>query len=207
MVGEPALIEAKKALRAAARARREMAHAELADRAGTSARDNFLAAIEIAAGTIIGGYWPFHDEIDSRPLFRYFHARGHDCGLPVITGPSSGAKVRPLEFRPWRPGITLARGRLGEPVPAPDADYGTGGLSPDILLVPLLAFDRNGYRIGYGGGHFDATIAYLRTAKPLLAIGLAYSAQEVDAVPREPHDQRLDWIVTERDAHQIEKDN
>jgi 5-formyltetrahydrofolate cyclo-ligase len=92
-------------------------------------------------------------------------------------------------------------------VPPPDADYGTGELSPDILLVPLLAFDARGYRIGYGGGHFDATLAELRAAKPILAVGLAYAAQEVDEVPREPHDERLDWIVTEREARQIKKDN
>ena len=205
IAGGPALTEAKSALRATARARRAAAHAELADRAGASARDNLLAAIEVAAGVVLGGYWPFRDEIDSRPLFHHFHSHGHDCGLPVITGPTSGGRVLPLAFRPWRPEMRLAKGRLGEPVPAPDADYGTGELSPDILLVPLLAFDARGYRIGYGGGHFDATIADLRAAKPILAVGLAYSAQEVGAVPRGPHDQRLDWIVTERDAHHIER--
>lgn len=207
MAGGPALTEAKSALRAGARARRAAAHADLAPRAGADARDNLLAAIEVAAGAVLGGYWPFREEMDSRPLFHHFHASGHACGLPVITGPASGGRVRPLEFRPWRPGMKLAKGRLGEPVPAPDADYGTGELSPDILLVPLLAFDASGYRIGYGGGHFDATIADLRATKPLLAVGLAYSAQEVDAVPREPHDERLDWIVTERQARRIKKDD
>ncbi|MCZ6859537.1 MAG: 5-formyltetrahydrofolate cyclo-ligase [Alphaproteobacteria bacterium] len=206
MPGGPTRIEAKSVLRATARARRATAHADLADRAGDSARDNLLAAIEVATGMVLGGYWPFRDEIDSRPLFHHFHARGHECGLPVIIGASAGVKVRPLIFRPWRPEMKLAKGRLGEPVPAPDADYGTGELIPDILLVPLLAFDLHGYRIGYGGGHFDATIASLRAAKPILAVGLAYSAQEIDIVPREPHDQRLDWIVTEHGVHQIEKD-
>lgn len=207
MAGGPALTEAKSALRASARARRAAAHAELAGRAGASVRDNLLAAIEVAAGAVLGGYWPFRDELDSRPLFHHFHARGHACGLPVITGPASGGRVRPLAFRPWRPEMKLAKGRLGEPVPPPDADYGTGELSPDILLVPLLAFDARGYRIGYGGGHFDATLAELRAAKPILAVGLAYAAQEVDEVPHEARDERLDWIVTEREARQIKKDN
>ncbi|MHA1536137.1 MAG: 5-formyltetrahydrofolate cyclo-ligase [Alphaproteobacteria bacterium] len=210
MAGGPAPIpapsEAKSALRATARARRAAAHAESAASAGAAVRDNFLAAIEVAADAVLGGYWPFRDEIDARPLFHHFHARGHPCGLPVIVGAGSGARVRPLIFRPWRPEMKLAKGRLGEPVPPPDADYGTGELSPDILLVPLLAFDRRGYRVGYGGGHFDATIAGLRAAKPILAVGLGYSVQEVDCVPFEPHDQRLDWIVTERAAQPSQKD-
>jgi len=192
--------EAKHALRTTAKARRAVAHAALADTAGAHIRDNLLAAIEVAQGAVLGGYWPFREEIDARPLFHHFHARGHQCGLPVITGATSGDNIRPLVFRPWRPEMKLAKGRLGEPVPAPDADYGTGELSPDILLVPLLAFDRRLYRIGYGGGHFDATIAGLRATKPIIAAGLAYSAQEVDLVPNEPHDQRLDWIITERGA-------
>ncbi len=204
MAGGPALTEAKSALRASARARRAAAHGALADRAGAAVRDHLLAAIEVAVGAVLGGYWPFRDELDARPLFHHFHASGHACGLPVITGPAARGRVRPLSFRPWRPDMKLAKGRLGEPVPAPDADYEAAELSPDILLVPLLAFDAGGYRIGYGGGHFDATIAALRAAKPILAVGLAYSAQEVDAVPREAHDERLDWIVTERQARQIE---
>lgn len=205
--GGPTPDDTKSALRATARARRAVAHADLASRAGIGLRDNFLAAVEVAASAVLGGYWPFGEEIDSRPLFEHFHAQGHACGLPVIAGPGAGVKFRPLIFQPWRPGMTLAKGRLGEPVPAPDADYEASELSPDILLVPLLAFDARGYRIGYGGGHFDATISALRVAKPILAVGLAYSAQQVEAVPREPHDQRLDWIVTEQEVHKIQKDS
>jgi 5-formyltetrahydrofolate cyclo-ligase len=197
----------KRALRAHARARRAEAHAqaqthaEVDGTAGEKLRENVLAAIEIPRDAVIGSYWPFRDEIDCAPLLQHLHDAGHEIGLPVVTARAKGGIPRPMTFRPWRPGMRLAKGRLGEPTPPPDADYGAGDLMPTILFVPLLAFDRRGYRIGYGGGNFDATIAARRAAgAPLTAVGLAYAAQEVETVPTEPHDQPLDWIVTEREA-------
>jgi 5-formyltetrahydrofolate cyclo-ligase len=195
---------AKRELRAHARARRAEAHAALGEAAGGLLRDNMLAAIEIPRDAVIGSYWPFRDEIDCTPLLRHLHDAEHEIGLPVVTAPAKDGRPRPMTFRPWRPGMRLAKGRLGEPTPPPDADYGAGDLVPTLLLVPLLAFDRRGYRIGYGGGNFDASIAALHAAGgTLTTVGIAYSAQEVDAVPTEPHDQALDWIVTERDAIKI----
>src|SRR5690606_6499006 len=139
-------------------------------------------------------YWPFGDEVDSRPLLHHFHEQGHVCAVAAVV-----ARGRPLVFRRWRPGQTFVAGSLGEPAPPPDAPE----VKPELLLVPLLAFDRRGYRLGYGGGYFDRTIAMLRAAPDMagvggvLAVGLAYAAQEVPALPTEGHDQRLDWIVTE----------
>lgn len=195
---------AKRELRARARTRRAEAHEALAKTAGAALRDNLLSAIDIPRDAVIGSYWPFRDEIDCAPLLRHLHGAGHEVGLPVVTAPAKDGRPRPMTFRPWRPGMRLAKGRLGEPTPPPDADYGAGDLTPSVLFVPLLAFDRRGYRIGYGGGNFDATIAASRAAgDPLTAVGIAYSAQEVEAVPTEPHDQALDWIVTEREAIKI----
>lgn len=194
----------KRDLRARARARRAEAHAALAGTAGDALRDVVLAAIAMPRGAVIGSYWPFRDEIDCAPLLRHLHGAGHEIGLPVVTARPKGGKPRPMTFRLWRPGMRLAKGRLGEPTPPPDADYGAGDLTPTILFVPLLAFDRHGFRIGYGGGNFDATIAALRAAGvSLVTIGFAYAAQEVAAVPTEPHDQALDWIATEREAIKI----
>jgi 5-formyltetrahydrofolate cyclo-ligase len=192
---------AKRDLRAHARARRAEAHEKLAEAAGEALRDTLLAAIDIPRGAVIGSYWPFRDEIDCVPLLHHLHGAGHEIGLPVVTARPKDGKPRPMTFRPWRPGMRLAKGRLGEPTPPPDADYGAGDLVPTVLIVPLLAFDRRGYRIGYGGGNFDASIAHLRaTGGQLLTIGVAYNAQEVETVPTEPHDEPLDWIVTEREA-------
>jgi len=196
--------EDKRALRAHARARRAEAHAALGASAGEALRDNALAALAIARDAVVGSYWPFRDEIDCTPLLRHLHAAGHAIGLPVVTARAKDGKVRAMTFRPWRPGMRLAKGRLGEPTPPPDADYGAGDLVPTLLLVPLLAFDRRGFRIGYGGGNFDASIAALRAAGGgFTAAGVAYAAQEVEAVPTEPHDQALDWIVTEREAVRV----
>lgn len=182
----------KAALREDAKRRRAEAHAELGADAGARVRDVLLASIELGRDAAVGSYWPFRDEIDSSAALEHFFADGHACGLPIAS-----AKGRPMVFRPWRPGMRLAKGRLGEPVPPPDADYFADDVVPSVLLVPLLAFDRRGFRLGYGGGYYDATIAALRTRGAVLAIGLAYAAQEIDAVPNEPHDQQLDWIVTE----------
>ena len=187
--------EAKRALRIGARERRAVAHAAHGPSAGIAARDRTLGALDIARDAVVCGYWPFRDELDSAPLLEHFHGAGHEIGLPVVL-----ARGRPMEFRPWRPGMRLAKGRLGEPVPPPDADYGAGDLVPALLFVPLLAFDRRGYRLGYGGGYFDLTIAQLRAAGDVAAVGLAYADQEVQSIPAEPHDQALDWIVTERAA-------
>jgi 5-formyltetrahydrofolate cyclo-ligase len=101
-------------------------------------------------------------------------------------------KGQPLVFRAWVPGDAMDKGVWGIPEPKPDKPV----LEPDILLVPLLAFDVDGCRLGYGGGFYDRTLARLRAIKPVVAIGLAYDEQRVNAVPHLDYDQRLDWVLT-----------
>jgi len=144
--------------------------------------------IEIVPGAVVAGYSPIRSEIDPTPLLRKLAAQGAQPALPVIT-----AGDQPLKFRGWASDDRLRRGRLGILEPPPDA----AELVPDILLVPLAAFDRLGHRIGYGAGHYDRTLAQLRALKAITAIGLAFAAQEVEAVPALLHDAALDYVLTE----------
>jgi 5-formyltetrahydrofolate cyclo-ligase len=144
--------------------------------------------IEIMPGAVVAGYSPIRSEIDPAPLLRKLAAPGVQLALPAIM-----ADDQPLKFRSWAFNDRLRRGRLGILEPAPDA----AELVPDILLVPLAAFDRLGHRIGYGAGHYDRTLQQLRELKAITAIGLAFAAQEVDAVPALLHDVALDYVLTE----------
>jgi len=137
----------------------------------------------------IAGYWPIRNEIDLRPLLLALADAGRDVALPVVVGPD-----RPLEFRRWRPGAVLADGRFGLSHP-PD---GAPAIEPDVLLVPLLAFDRRHHRLGWGAGFYDRTLAGLRARKRVLAIGVAYSAQRVDELPVDGWDEALDLVLTEQ---------
>jgi 5-formyltetrahydrofolate cyclo-ligase len=192
----PSLAQIKADLRRAAGKRRD-AHAGDA----TAIPDRFLAAVSIPPDAAVSGYWPMRGELDPRPLMTALSARGHGLCLPVVVG-----KDRPLLFRAWRPGDTLVPGGFGTQVP----DSGHEEIVPRLLLVPLLAFDRAGYRLGYGGGFYDRTLAdlragaALRAAGPVIAAGLAFSVQEMASVPHDANDARLDWIVTETEAIKIE---
>ena len=137
------------------------------------------------SGVVVSGFWPMGQEIDIRPLLHALHELGHPIALPVT--PKRG---QPLHFRRWRPGDALVRGPVGTSQPGPEAE----ALTPEWLLVPLLAFDRAGRRLGYGGGYYDRTLASLPGAT---AIGCAYAAQELDEVPAGPDDARLTAIATE----------
>jgi 5-formyltetrahydrofolate cyclo-ligase len=136
--------------------------------------------------TPVGAYWPIRSEVDPRPLMEALIARGQDVALSQILHPH-------LSWRLWRPGDVLVKGGFGVREPGPDAPE----IFPKALLVPLVAFDRRGGRIGYGNGHFDRAIASLEAQHPVLTIGLAYAVQEIDEVPVEPHDRHLDVIITE----------
>ncbi|KRE02676.1 hypothetical protein ASE61_15510 [Bosea sp. Root670] len=134
----------------------------------------------------VSAYWPMRSEADPRPILEALHERGLPLCLPAIVD-------RHMIFRRWAPYEPIVPGGFGTLVPAPDQPE----LKPAILLVPLAAFDRRGYRIGYGKGYYDRALSELG---PTVSIGIGYGAQEIDAVPDEPHDRRLDWIVTERET-------
>jgi 5-formyltetrahydrofolate cyclo-ligase len=144
--------------------------------------------VAVAPNTIVSGFMPIRSEINPLPLLRRFAEAGAQLALPAVAG-----RGKPLIMRAWSFGAPLARAQWGIREPAADAPE----ISPDILLVPLAAFDRRGYRIGYGAGYYDMTLAALRAVKPVTAIGIGYAVQEIDEVPFMPHDQRLDLVLTE----------
>ena len=144
---------------------------------------------EIAAGAIVSGYSPIRNEIDPVPLLRQLAGHGARLALPVVL-----ARGKSLAFRAWSPDDRLMLGPLGIPEPSPAAAQ----VIPDIMLVPLAAFDRQGHRIGYGAGHYDYTLEHLRKAKAIVAIGVAFSVQEIKAVPAQAHDVALDYVLTEK---------
>jgi 5-formyltetrahydrofolate cyclo-ligase len=144
--------------------------------------------IEIMPGIVVSGYSPIRSEIDPVPLMRALAAQGARLALPAVM-----ARGKSLAFRAWSPNDRLMLGPLGILEPSPAA----AELVPDIMLVPLAAFDRAGHRIGYGAGHYDFTLAHLRKGKAITAIGLAFAAQEIAAIPALAHDVALDYVLTE----------
>jgi 5-formyltetrahydrofolate cyclo-ligase len=187
------MAEAKQAARNAAQAARKAAHLQLRETAGADVAARVNTVLNPEAGTVVSAFLSIGSEVDTSPLIQMLRERACRVALPCVEGPA-----RPLIFRAYEDGQTLVAEPFGTRAPGEDAPI----LVPDILLVPLLAFDRAGYRLGYGGGFYDRTLEGLRAHKPVLAVGIAYSAQEVDAVPREATDQPLDWIVSEREAFQ-----
>ena len=141
-------------------------------------------------GQIISGFSPLKTEINPIPLMRRLADAGAQLALPVVAG-----KGKPLIMRAWSFGEPLDSGVWGIREPKADAPE----VAPDILLVPLLAFDRRGHRIGYGAGYYDMTIGKLRAMKPVVAVGIAFAAQEIGEVPVTPRDARLDLVLTERE--------
>ncbi|MBU6474622.1 MAG: 5-formyltetrahydrofolate cyclo-ligase [Alphaproteobacteria bacterium] len=149
----------------------------------------FLRHVEPVAGAVVAGYWPVKGEVDALPILRALLSREHACALPHVAG--DGA---PLLFRRWDENVKMTTGKYGLQEPA----AGDEAVMPDVLLVPVLAFDANGYRLGYGGGFYDRTIARLKKQKPVRAIGLAYEMQHYkDGLPRDGNDIRMDAVITE----------
>lgn len=142
---------------------------------------------------ILAAYWPMRSEADPRPLMVALKDRGIALALPTMV-PRADGQGREILFRGWAPWDPIIPGGFGTLVP----DQSAPVVKPDALIVPLLAFDSACYRLGYGKGHYDRAIATLRARGPLLTIGYAYAAQQVDDVPHEAHDQRLDAVATER---------
>lgn len=174
------MMDGKAAARVVAYARRAVAHA-----AGQGQAAEILADyLADQAGKVLSGYMAIETEIDPLPAMA---AHRGPVGVPVIV-----AKGQPLRFREWTPGAKMRVGPFRVLVP----EEGTW-VEPEVLIVPLLAWDRRGYRLGYGGGFYDRTLAALRARHKVLAVGFAFAAQEVPEVPTDPFDQRLDAMVTE----------
>jgi 5-formyltetrahydrofolate cyclo-ligase len=146
--------------------------------------------VEVAPGIIVSGFSPMKSEISPLPLLRKLGNAGAQLALPAIAG-----RGHPLIMRAWSFGAPLKSGQWGIREPTADA----AEVAPDILLVPLAAFDRAGHRIGYGAGYYDMTIRGLRAKKPVVAVGLAFAAQEIPQVPATERDERLDLVLTERE--------
>ncbi|MBI1273454.1 MAG: 5-formyltetrahydrofolate cyclo-ligase [Alphaproteobacteria bacterium] len=180
----------KRAAREAAEAVRTAAKQAAPD-AGARMRDHFIQAVPLPPATTVSSYAPRGSELDPQPLEHALTARGHALCLPVVIG-----RGHPLAFRAYRHGDRLVPGHYDIPEPLPETDV----VTPRAILVPLLAFDRGGNRLGYGGGYYDRSVTLLRRESGMLAIGVAYAAQEVDAVPVGRTDAKLDWIVTEKEA-------
>jgi 5-formyltetrahydrofolate cyclo-ligase len=144
--------------------------------------------LEIPRRATVAGYMPFRGEADPRGLMRALAARGHPLALPRVVAMDAA-----LAFHAWNTGDELVTSALGIAEPRADAPL----VSPDVLLVPLLAFDARGYRLGYGAGHYDRTLSSLLARAAVRAIGVAYAGQEVDAIPHGAHDRRLDMVLTE----------
>jgi 5-formyltetrahydrofolate cyclo-ligase len=182
--------QSKQHLRAAALAKREALSGE--DRATAA---NAIAGrglpFEIARGAVVAGYSPIRGEIDPTPLMRLLAGEGARLALPAVM-----ARGKSLAFRAWSPDDRLMLGPLGILEPSPAA----AEIVPEIMLVPLAAFDRAGHRIGYGAGHYDYTLAHLRKVKAITAIGVAFALQEIAGIPAGPHDVALDYVLTETET-------
>jgi 5-formyltetrahydrofolate cyclo-ligase len=187
----PDILDRKKALRARIRAWRDgLGTGAKVHAAQAIAEQGFALVLELRGGArrgVVSGFASMPEELNIWPLLRRLHGAGVPLALPVVEG-----KGRPLLFRAWAPGDAMDKGVWDIPQPKPDRP----AVEPDILLVPLLAFDAQGRRLGYGGGFYDRTLSGLRARKAILAIGLAYDDQRIDEVPHLDYDQQLDWVLT-----------
>lgn len=148
----------------------------------------YADTLALRPGAVVAGYAAFRDEADPRPLMLALAARGHPLALPAIVAPAA-----PLRFHRWCESDAMVTHAYGQREPHPDCPLAV----PEVLLVPLLAFDGAGHRLGYGGGYYDRTLAALRAVGLVTAIGIAYAGQAVGVVPHGEHDQRLDAVLTE----------
>ena len=190
MVQSPQTVDSKAALRAEALARRDA----LSPDARAAAAETIAARkfpLTVTPGVVVSGFSPMKSEINPLPLMRRLAALGAKLALPVVVG-----RGQPLTMRAWDFGEPLARGVWGIRQPLQTAR----AVAPDIVLVPLACFDRNGHRIGYGAGYYDLTIHALRAKKEVTAVGIAFATQEVAEGPATERDARLDLVLTEREV-------
>lgn len=190
MTGSTSLVRRKASLRAEALKRRAGIPASYGRQAAEAVAARIIDNLQIASGATVAGYWPLDGELDPGPAMDRLRARGHAIALPRLNG-----RDQPLLFLAWDEGDVLVEGtfKLLEPHPERPPRL------PDVVLAPLLAFDRQGGRLGYGMGYYDRTLDHLRAqGRRPLVIGIAFAAQEVDEVPTGPTDIPLDGVVTER---------
>jgi len=183
----------RRAERARLRAARAALTTEERARAECAIGAQVVALLESLGRRCVALYWPIDHEPDLRPLAPRLRAGGWSVALPALRAPCS-----PLDFRLWHEGAPLEPARFGLRQPAPEAPCTV----PDIVLLPALGWDRAGYRLGYGAGYFDRTLAVL--APRPLAVGVALEAARLETVHPQPWDQPLDWLVTERGAYRRE---
>ena len=184
----------KPALRRVALALRQAACAA-APEAGIAIARKFQECLTPVGETTVAGYVATRDEADPAPLMDALREHGSTIALPRVMG-----KEKPLRFHRWDAGAVPVSGAYGLLEPAADWPE----VLPDLVLVPLLAFDAFGYRLGYGGGFYDRTLRELRARGPVLAVGLAFAVQEMAELPHDAGDERLDWIVTEEEARRFD---
>ncbi len=181
----------KKDVRVLARSKRRETHNKNGREFCQKITQLFFDTQHFMPKTVFACYYPIGSEINSRPLIDDLNLKGHITGLPVITARNSA-----LVFHLYRSGDDLIKGEFGVPEP----HLSMPQVIPDVLIIPVLAFNSKGYRLGYGTGYYDRTLEDLRRIKPVKAIGVAYSNQQIDDMPVEDHDQKMDWIITEKEA-------
>ena len=175
-------------LRAQALARRDAASTESAGAFAQRIAAVGLALAQRVRPDFVSAYFAIRNEPSTLPLLETLSQAGFRTALPV-----TGARNTPLVFRQWRPGEPTSQGKMSIHEPLPEAPEAL----PDLLFVPLAAFDRAGNRIGYGAGFYDRTLSKLRALKPICAVGIAYACQALPEIPHEAHDERLDFVLTE----------
>jgi len=190
-----AALQIKAELRRAGQARRDALPAEMR-KAAAEAIAARAFPLTIVPSVIVSGFMPLKSEINPLPLMRKLADAGARLALPAVAG-----RGKPLIMRSWQWSEPLVPGVWGIREPGPAA----ATVEPDIVLVPLLAFDRSGHRVGYGAGYYDLTITQLRVSKQIAAVGIAFAAQEVETVPRTAFDAQLDLVLTENETIDLRK--
>lgn len=190
---DPRIEEAKAALRLKARATRAAILNSTRADAARAVADHFFKAVPLAPADIVAAYWRIKDEMDCQPILVRLMDSFQPVCLPVVLGDE-----QPLELRLWEQGTPLYEAGFGTLAPSELSPH----VEPDVIIMPLLGFDKRGTRLGYGGGYYDRTLERL-SRRPRL-VGVAFAAQELEDIPREPHDVPLDTIITEAGARHFE---
>ena len=184
----------KKELRIEALANRTRVAEAAGPKAALLIARRLLGDFVFMKGAIVAGYAAIGSEADPFPLMAALSGQGHPLCLPRV-------EEKQLAFRAWKPGEPLIPGPMNVPQPAASAKE----RRPDLLIVPLLAFDNDGYRLGYGAGYYDRYLSEHRAKRTILSVGIAYAGQHMEKLPHEPHDEPLDAVVTEERVWRFER--